>query len=678
MDNSGRFGAKPLDLTQMIAEAVRLHRTGALTQAERVYRRILNTRSDHFEARHLLGVLRLHQGRVSEAFELVAAALAARPDYVPALSTQALLLVQSGRLEEALAIYERALLIEPDSAELLNDRGNTLNGLGRREQALASYERALAARPDYPKALNNRGLVLSMLGRYEEALASYRTALAIRPNDADLHNNRGIALSALKRNQEALASFDKALTLAPDNAAVLSSRGLVLSKLGRHTDALASYDRALAITPDDTDIHSGRVFVLDLIPGLGFAEHYAARQAWYGALANSRPVQARPHQNSPDPSHRLRLGYVSGDFCEHSAAATFGAVLRRHDRGSFQVVCYSGVIAEDELTREFRQSADIWRPMQDLSDDALAEQIRADGIDILIDLSGHSAGSRLTMFAHKPAPVQVTAWGHATGTGLPTIDYLFSDPVAVPQTMRPLFAEAIYDLPCLITFEAPSNAPPVSKLPAQSCGNLTFGCLNRFAKVSPALLEQWARVLQAVPGSRLLLKDSALDEPALQTLARDRLSRCGIAADRIILRGRTPRPEHLATFSEIDIALDPFPQNGGVSTWEALWQGVPVVTVLGNSLPGRLSGAILSAVGLNEWVAKTEDDYVALAINKASDIAALARLRQELRSAVAASAAGNPLHYTRAVEQGYRWMWRRWCASHMKNPGENARRGVEI
>lgn len=268
------------------------------------------------------------------------------------------------------------------------------------------------------------------------------------------------------------------------------------------------------------------------------------------------------------------------------------------------------------------------------------------------------------MFAQKPAPVQVTAWGHATGTGLRTIDYLFSDPVSVPDAARPLFAEAIYDLPCQITFEAAPYAPNVTELPARRRGAVTFGCLNRLGKVLPEVLQLWARILTAVPGSRLLLKDGALDDPTRRASILDTLAAHGIGSDRIDLRGGTPRPEHLATFGEIDISLDPFPQNGGASTWEALWQGVPVLTKLGNSAPGRLSGAILSSIGLTEWIVESERDYAALAIAKSSDLVGLAALRQQLRRIISASPAGNPVRYTRAVEDAYRTMWRRWCEAN--------------
>ena len=332
-------------------------------------------------------------------------------------------------------------------------------------------------------------------------------------------------------------------------------------------------------------------------------------------------------------------------------------MLRRHDKTRFQVVCYSGVKVEDELTQEFRQHADKWRSVSDLTDEALAEQIRADGIDILVDLSGHTGGNRLLVFARKPAPIQVSAWGSATGTGLPAIDYLFSDPVAIPAAVRPLFAETVVDLPCLGPFEAPAYIPSVAELPALARGVVTFGCLNRLGKVSQTALELWARILRAAPGSRLLLKDAALDNPAVQARVKDTLAGQGIGPERIELRGGSPRRDHLAAHNDVDIALDPFPHNGGMSTWESIWMGVPVVAKLGNGVASRISGAILHAVGLAGWVAGGDDEYVALAVKQASDLQALAQLRSGLRERVEATPAGNLDEYTRAAEAAYRKMW---------------------
>lgn len=600
-------------------------------------------------------------GRGVEAVASFDKALEIKPGYAKALSNRGITLGELGRFDEAIASYDEALRVQPEYADALNNRGNALVSLGLYHEAIVSFEGALKIKPGYPAALNNLGNALAGLGRYEHAIASFDRALELAPRYSEALINRGHVFRELKRPIDALSSYSRALQIDPQNADALNSRGVAESDLGRHEEALTSFNEALAVKPEFAMAHSNRIFTLDFVPHFEFLQHQEARHGWWRMHGKDLAGETSSYPNSRLLSRKLVLGYVSADFRQHSAASTFKPVLSSHDRESFAVVCYSGVVIEDDLTRDFRRFADKWRAVQGMTDEALATQIRADEVDILIDLSGHSAGNRLPVFARKPAPIQVTAWGHATGTGLPTIDYLFSDPVAVPKTVRGLFAEKIYDLPCLVTFDAPSDAPPVSELPATSRGVVTFGCFNRFNKVSPAVLDSWARILRLVPGARLLLKDVALDDPSLRDSVLRSLARHGIDADRIELRGRSSRHDHLDAFKNVDIALDPFPQNGGVSTWEALWMGVPVVAKLGNSLPSRLSGAILSALGLTDWIAKDAEDYVALAVRKASNLDGIAVLRKQLRQRIAASPAGNAMLYARAVEDAYRAMWHRWC-----------------
>jgi predicted O-linked N-acetylglucosamine transferase (SPINDLY family) len=596
-------------------------------------------------------------GRHEEAIACYDKALALRPDYAEAHYNRGATLQTLKRAKEALASLDHALILRPNFPEALSTRGNTLNDLRRREEALAAYDRALALKPDYTDALYNRGFTLFQLCRAMEALTSLDRALALKPAFPEALMVRGNVLLQLHRTDEALASYDKALEIKSDYADGLCSRGAALISMQRYEEGIADYDRALAIAPDHAVAAMNRQFSLDFVPGLGFAEHQEARRQWYLSLPKHLSVQVAPYPNVADPSRRLVVGYVSADFRRHSASICFGAVLRRHDRTQFEVICYSGVTVEDEVTGEFRQLADKWRSVSDLSDEALAELIRADGVDILVDLSGNTSGNRLLVFARKPAPIQVTAWGAGSGTGLPSMDYLFSDPIVVPAAVRPLFAETVYDLPCATTLEAPSAAPPVAELPALSRGVITFGCLNRFNKISQAALELWASILQTVSGSRLLLKDKAFDNPAAPAWVRDTLGRRGIVAERIELRGASSREEHLGEYNNVDISLDPFPLNGGITTWESLWMGVPVVAKLGNSLPSRVSGAILHAVGLTEWVAGDDDEYVALAIRQATGLQTLAQLRREMRARITASPAGNSDLYTRSVEAAYRKMW---------------------
>jgi predicted O-linked N-acetylglucosamine transferase (SPINDLY family) len=320
-------------------------------------------------------------------------------------------------------------------------------------------------------------------------------------------------------------------------------------------------------------------------------------------------------------------------------------------------------VQEDETTAKFRAMADRWRDAARWTDQQLADQIRRDQIDILVDLSGHTSGNRLTVFARKPAPIQVHGWGHGTPPGLPTIDYVFSDPITIPAESRHFFDEAIYDLPCVSTLEPLPPDIARAELPALSNGFITFGVFNRVSKISDSAAEAWAHILDRMPLAKLLIKNVGLDDPLARDNLLARFAKYGVAADRIALRGSSSRPAHLAALNDVDICLDPFPQNGGVSTWEALQMGVPVVALLGCNVPGRVSGAILASINLKDWVAESTEAYVATAVAHGSQLEDLARLRRALPARIAASTAGNPVAYANEVGKAYRVMWQRYCSS---------------
>lgn len=684
-------------MSGVFARAVTLHQRGSIADAQTLYRQILEQVPGHFDALHHLGITECQSGRFFEADRLLEQALVLEPRSAPAWSNRGIALNALKRYDDALACFDAALAIKPDFADAHSNRGNALMAMERFAEAAASYDKAIAIDPKHADAFANRGHALKELRRFDDSVTSCDKAIALKPGSADAHSNRGFAMIELKRFDEALASFGQALSLNPRLPEAWLGRGNVFldakalpeafeaynkalalrpdyfkallqlaqchGKQGNLAQELAFYDKALAIRPDFPEAISNRIFCLDFVPDIGFAEHQAARKAWWDQVGAKIAGAARlAHRNSLDAGRRIVLGYVSSDFNRHSAATAFKPVLAHHDKSRFAVICYACSMVEDEVTREFHALADTWRAAAQLPDEELAAQIQADHVDILIDLSGHSAGNRLGVFARRPAPVQVTAWGHATGTGLTAIDYLFSDPVAIPAAARPLFAEAVYDLPCLITMERPPYDIRPHDPPALSRGTVTFGSFNRIGKVSADALAAWARILHAVPGSRILMKDTMLDDAALRASLTEKLIGHGIAVERIAFRGRTSREEHLAALKDVDIALDPFPQNGGITTWEALHMGVPVVAKLGNSLPSRLSGAILSAIGLNDWVADSVDGYVAIAAKYAAMPEFLRDLRHELPARIAASAAGNSAAYTRAVEAAYRTMWETYVA----------------
>ncbi len=677
-----------------------LHR---LDEAVASYERAIAAKPDFVEAFLNRGLVLMQMSRLSEAVDSFNRALAINPRHLDALNSRSSALNSLGRPHEALASCELALCINPNLAGALNNRGNALVALDRHAEALDSYDRALAIDANLAEAHNGRGGALSHLREFEAAAASFDRALSINPDlipalmnrsgiwlelrrfdEAQADCNRVIALAPLlsdawfgranvffqsKRTAEALPDCEQALALDPNSFRAHSLRGQCLAALGRTRDAIACFDAALRIKPDFQDAISNKIFALDFDADADTAQHQEVRRVWWEQVgariaAAAAPV---PYDNDRDPERRLVIGYVSADFRVHSAGLVFKPVLEHRDPAHVEIVCYSCSAVTDDKTREFQDIADRWRDASSWTDDRLAEQIRADRIDILVDLSGHTKGHRLGVFARKPAPVQAHGWGHGTGTGLSTIDYLFSDPVAIPPAVRHLFAEEIVDLPCFLTLDPLPDGIPRADLPAQGNGFITFGVFNRISKISDAALETWARILARVEGSRLLIKDFALDDRLVRDQLVARFAAHGLDPARIDLVGSTSRAEHLATFNRVDICLDPFPQNGGASTWEALQMGVPVVAKLGNSLPGRAAGAILSAIGLPDWVADSAEDYGDIAA--CHDFGELAALRRDLPARIAASAAGNPARYAAAVEAAYRAMWTRYCAQGAQAAG---------
>ena len=561
---------------------------------------------------------------------------------------------------EALAAYDQALMLKPDYPEALLGRGNVFDAIRHFDDALAAYDKALELRPDYAKAWFGRGNMYSELLRFDDAMAAYDRALELKPDLAEAWFGRGRTYSRMDRDQDATDAQSQALALKPDFPEALFGRAVSYLETNRDRDALADLDKALALRPDFEAAITYRIFVLEFAQGVGIEEQQAARRYWWQHVGAKFAEQASvPHANSRDPNRRLKLGYVSGDFRFHSAALAFRPMLASHDKRQFEVTCYSTLKAEDDFTEHFRANADRWRNVVQLSDEEFCEQVRADEIDILIDLSGFTTGDRLAAFARKPAPIQVSAG--ATGTGLPTIDYLLSHPVICPPAIRPHFAETIVDLPTVMTIvQLPEGFGPTDP-PMLTNGYVTFGVFNRATKVSDDVLALWARILHAVPRSHILMKHYGFDEAETRDRMVKKLESFGITADRVAFLGKSMRGDHLKAFKDVDISLDPFPHNGGISTLESLQMGVPVVAMLGNAITSRAAGAILASVGLDDWVSDNADGYLAIAAKFAGMPEYLKKMRYEIPARLLNSPAGNPDLFTKALETAYRKMWVEYC-----------------
>jgi predicted O-linked N-acetylglucosamine transferase (SPINDLY family) len=474
--------------------------------------------------------------------------------------------------------------------------------------------------------------------------------------------DRALQAVAERRSDDAIRLLEGALALAPGEASIFNNLGLALLEAGRPTDAALRLRQALMLRPDLAETHSNLIFALDADPAGDAASQQAERRRWAARHAARVAKAPAPHGQTRDPERRLRVGYVSADFCRHSAAAIFAPIVTGHDPSRIDVVCYSATREVDEATESFRRKAGLWRDIAEADDDKVAETVRADAIDVLVDLSGHSGGGRLLVFARKPAPIQVSAWGHPTGTGLDQIDALFADRVVVPESERRLFAERIEDLPCLLTFEPPPGAPDIRRAGTRGRAPI-FGSFNRVAKLSGRVLACWAGIVAATSGARLVLKDAGFDDPGIRARILAALGAGGLAVERVELRGRTDRLAHLAAYNDIDVALDPWPMNGGFTTLEALWMGVPVVALRGRSISGRGCASILSVLGRPDWIAESEADYRARALALMADDAGRAAFAASARERLRATPLADPRRVVDAVEAIYRRLWRDYCAS---------------
>jgi predicted O-linked N-acetylglucosamine transferase (SPINDLY family) len=573
-------------------------------------------------------------------------------------------LKELGRHEEAIASYRTALALAPNRLDVHYNMGLSLQSTGQPQQAVACYLRFLQVHQDHYDAHISLAAALRDLGRYQEALAHFEQAIALQPINPDAHVHKGVTLATLGRTLSALDSFQHALRLQPDNADAELSAGIALKDLGDITAALVSVRRALKIRPDYTLAHDNLLFI----------QNYMAEQPGAQLLADARRYGevaaglAQPYTEWPgsrEPQRPLRVGLVSGDLGDHPVGYFLEGVLSAlvsEATGRLAFFAYSNRYVEDETSQRLRDCCQAWCSCIGLSDEALARRIRDDGIDILIDLAGHTALNRLPVFAWKPAPVQVSWLGYFATTGVEAIDYLLADPWTLPPELEACFTEQIWRMPeTRLCFTPPQAKLEVNTLPALATGYITFGCFNNLSKMNDAVVQLWARVLQAVPDSRLFLKYRQFDEASVRQHTCERFAVHGIEPGRLLFEGYEERGTYLAAYHRVDIALDPFPFPGGTTTVEALWMGVPVLTLQGERFLARQGVGLLMNAGMPEWVAADAEDYVARAVAHASNLPALATLRAGLRQQVLASPIYDAPRFARNFEAALRAMWQQWC-----------------
>ena len=641
-----------------INNLLQLYQTGRYDDAEKLAQLLTEKFSTHQFAWKVLGAVLGQTGRKSEAVNANQKSVQLMPQDAEARSNLGITLQELGRFEEAAASYKKAIALKPDYAEAHSNLGNALTELGRFEEAEASLRQSIALKPDYAEAHSNLGITLQELGRFEEAAASYKKATALKPDFVKAHNNLGSALTEIGRFEEAEASLRQSIALKPDYAEAHNNLGNTLKELGRFEEAAASYKKAIALKSDFAEVHSNLLF---LYSGFNYdASQYLKEAHDYGCKI-TEAVTSQFSSWLCEDKQVLRVGLVSGDLRNHPVGYFLEGLLKKFSRSKLALFAYPTKLLEDELSLRIKPHFSAWRPLVGISDEAAAKLIHSDGINILIDLSGHTAKNGLPIFAWKPAPIQVTWLGYFASTGVAEIDYIVGDSYVTPVEEANHFTEKIWRLPeSYLCFTQPNEDVDVVPLPALTNGSVTFGCFNKIERMSDKVVAVWGRILKAIPDSRLFLKGKTFSDDSMRDAIYRRFGLVGIGKERLILEGSSSRLKYLAAYNSVDIALAPFPYGGGTTSAEALWMGVPVIVKRGNHFLSHLGESIAHNAGLSNWIASDEDDYVTKAIEFSANLDDLAVLRSRLRAQVVSSPLFDAERFANHFENALREMWERW------------------
>lgn len=679
-------------IPEILATAIAHHNNGRFSEAEVLYRQILEVEPGHADSLHLLGLIAFQHGRPASAVPLYRQAIAIAGNRSTYHQHLGMALHGLGENDAAIAAFQKALSLSPDDPDVYNNLGNLLQEMGLLEQALACRERALSQVPDnhlfrfnygsalelfarygeaegwyrsaleiepnFPEGWNGLGELLRKTGRIDDAIQAYQQTLALQPDHASALNNLSLAYKEKGLLHEAAAMLNRCLALQPDHFAAQTNLGVVLQQQGRIDEAIDRFQRALRLNPEHPTVHSNLIFALtyqENTTGIRLRDEAVAWDRRQAVLVP--PPQA--FSNQPDPERVLKVGFVSADLRDHAVSYFLLPLFRHFDRSAISVHCYNETLRDDVVTGWFRDIADGWRDSRGVHDSVLADMIRADGIDILIDCSGHSAGNRLRLFKRRPAPVQVsTPLGHGATSGIAEMDYFLSDGHLTPEGHDSLFSEHLLRLPHVFApFEPKDFWPePFPDVPEE----MLFGCFADPLRVSSKALALWKRLLDAVPGSRILFKNKAYDHPVMERHWR---SRFAVLGDRISFEGLPGYWfKNMDVYSRVRVILDSCPSTGATSSLIPMWMGVPVMSLAGSHIMERFGAPFLRNGGLGDLVAETGDEYLAKAVDIIGDEARLKRLRAELRQTMKASPLLDGPGIARDWEAALRQAWRTWCA----------------
>ncbi len=651
--------------------AMQQHAAGRIAEADAIYRQLLAIYPDTPELLHLVGVVAGDLGNLEESAAFIRRAITMNPGAFAYRSNLGRLLTDLGQLDEALAEFAIAIHLAPQNAEVNYNHGNALHAAGRAAEAVEAYRVALRLDPNHKLAKLNLGNALVSAHRLEDAVAHYRAALQADPGDVDVANNLANILRGTSRVDEAIRHLTQSLAIVPNQAVTLCNLGCALKDAGDIRGAIEACRQSLKLNPDGLEARSNLIFTSLFDPALTKEVLMQEHGDWERLHALPLRKTWCPHTNDRTPDRRLRIGYVSADLRDHVVGRTLLPCFEAHDRSQFDIICYSGAPVTEPVGERFRQGSAVWREVARFSDERLAAQIREDRIDVLIDLSLHTAQNRVATFARKPAPVQIAWLGYPGPSGLSAMDYWIADPyLSPPESSQPDGHEKAVRLSeCWCSYGAPGDSPAPGNLPASRSGSVTFGSFNNIAKLNESVTALWAEILRNVEGSRLLLLSKGVDPACFLRF----FGQHGVAPGRVeflqhypLIANRTASGQalgYLDRYRQIDIALDPFPYNGMTTTCDALWMGVPVVALTGDTPISRASFSLLSNIGLPELAATSEERYMEIAVSLARDLPRLESLRATLRGRMKASPLLDAPGLARNVETAFRAAWRKWCAT---------------
>lgn len=646
------------------------------SDAEKIFRRLLADNPRDAQSLHMMAAIGYEVERYDFAEELIKMALAEDKSNPAFYFTLGAIQKKQAKIEDALFNFQKTIELKPDHldalleiAQICRDQGALHRNDNMLEAALSFFTRALAIRADIG-TYTNMGYIYYLLGNFRDAVQVSKACFARHPDSVSSLLSIANFSYLLGEYEEALEYYEKVLVLQPDHGDNYANMASALKSLGRLDEAIAMQKKAISLAPENYWVRSNMLLAMVYAASVT-PEEIAQTARQFGEFIADPLRRTRSFSNNKNPDRKLRIGYVSPDFRKH-AVSYFLAPVFKCNKDQFEIFAYSKNETDDEVTENLKTYFDHWRDIKYATDDAAADMIETDKIDILVDLAGHTGRNGLMIFARKPAPIQITWLGYPATTGMKVMDYRITDSYAEPPGMTEhLNTETLWRLPDIFcVYGTDENGPPViDHPPFEDNGYITFGCFNNFTKVTDPVLQTWAKIMERVSNSKLLLEIPGIESQKIKSEIERRLSQHGLPIERVILEPKS-RANQYVLYNKIDIALDPFPCNGGTTSMDTLWMGVPFVTLAGKHFVSRMGVTILSNVGLQELIAQTIDDYISITVNLAQDNAKLRNLRRHLRERTASSPLMDQEKFTRNIESAYREMWNIWVKIEQEKNAE--------